>query len=645
MRTTLQLGQFQPTENSTAPVSAPPAPKRIDVVSHPLRRDWVAPAAAEKIVEVSKDKGERKLAPIFMLAATVVGTLLLTASREGGGEVVSRASAPVYPLHLAASSGNIEEIKRALRSGSITADTADAQKVTPLMLASLGGHKDAVQALLSAGAKVDAHDQAGFTALSYAIGSDQSEIAQTLLAAGASPDADAHPGEPVAVHAARAGDLDLVTALTKSEAGRGSLDLVLATATNGRHTAISNLALDLGAGVVPYAGGRNALDEAVLSGQHDTALRILELYGSELPGLASPDLLYHATAKKDYRLVSALLESGFDPDLFGASGETALHLAITTADDTAAKLLLEGGATPGPLLAHALSQGNATATDLLLKFGADPNAHLPGNEPPLFVAMRSGNHMLAGRLMELGADVSLPGHEGQGALATAIAMGDLTFAEVLLEADADPDTELIAPATKEYTELISEGRALRSLLLKDSRFTPLMVAAGSGQDDAIRLLRKYGAKLNRTTKAWRRWPVNFAAGHGSIECQQLLLGYDPELIPEDKQNHIIIDLSDQKAVFYRGEKVVRTSSVSTGKKGHRTRTGEFVISNKYRDWTSTLYDSSMPYFQRLSCSDFGMHVGYVPGYPASHGCIRMPAANAKKFFASTRVGDRVTIRP
>ena len=343
--------------------------------------------------------------------------------------------------------------------------------------------------------------------------------------------------------------------------------------------------------------------------------------------------------------MSALLESGFDPDLSSASGETALHFAITNADDTAAKLLLEGGATPGPLLAHALSQGNAVATDLLLQYGADPNAHLPGNEPPLFVAMRSGNHELAGRLMELGADVALPGREGQGALATAIAMGDLSFAQVLLEADADPDTVLHAPASKEYTELIAEGRALRSLLLKDSRFTPLMVAAGSGQDDAIRLLRKHGAALNRTTKAWRRWPVNFAAGHGSIECQQLLLGYDPELIPEEKQNHIIIDLSDQKAVFYRGGKVMRTSRVSTGKKGHRTRTGEFVISNKYRDWTSTLYNSSMPYFQRLSCSDFGMHVGYVPGYPASHGCIRMPAGNAKKFFGSTRVGDRVTIRP
>lgn len=53
----------------------------------------------------------------------------------------------------------------------------------------------------------------------------------------------------------------------------------------------------------------------------------------------------------------------------------------------------------------------------------------------------------------------------------------------------------------------------------------------------------------------------------------------------------------------------------------------------------------MPYFQRLSCSDFGFHYGYVPNYPASHGCIRLPMDSAKKLFAMTEVGDRVTIKP
>ncbi|RYD18972.1 MAG: L,D-transpeptidase, partial [Verrucomicrobiaceae bacterium] len=79
--------------------------------------------------------------------------------------------------------------------------------------------------------------------------------------------------------------------------------------------------------------------------------------------------------------------------------------------------------------------------------------------------------------------------------------------------------------------------------------------------------------------------------------------------------------------------------------GFSTPTGEYVITNKYRDWTSTLYDASMPYFQRLSCGDFGLHQGNVPGYPASHGCIRVPAGNAQKLFTLTQAGDRVRILP
>ena len=53
----------------------------------------------------------------------------------------------------------------------------------------------------------------------------------------------------------------------------------------------------------------------------------------------------------------------------------------------------------------------------------------------------------------------------------------------------------------------------------------------------------------------------------------------------------------------------------------------------------------MPYFQRLSCGDFGLHQGVVPGYPASHGCIRVPAGNAEKLFSLTKTGDRVLILP
>ena len=105
-------------------------------------------------------------------------------------------------------------------------------------------------------------------------------------------------------------------------------------------------------------------------------------------------------------------------------------------------------------------------------------------------------------------------------------------------------------------------------------------------------------------------------------------------------------MSEQKARLFDSEgKEIFITKVSTGRKGFATKTGEFVITNKHRDWTSTLYHASMPYFQRLSCGDFGMHQGVVPGYPASHGCIRVPEGNAAKLFALTEPGDRVRIMP
>ena len=123
---------------------------------------------------------------------------------------------------------------------------------------------------------------------------------------------------------------------------------------------------------------------------------------------------------------------------------------------------------------------------------------------------------------------------------------------------------------------------------------------------------------------------------------RLLLGKDP--VAEERI--VEIRLSEQQLRVYgpAGEELFSTR-VSTGKKGYRTPPGEYAITNRHRHWTSTIYHSSMPYFQRLSCRDFGFHQGYVPSYPASHGCIRVPAAKARELFALTQLGDRVRILP
>ena len=122
---------------------------------------------------------------------------------------------------------------------------------------------------------------------------------------------------------------------------------------------------------------------------------------------------------------------------------------------------------------------------------------------------------------------------------------------------------------------------------------------------------------------------------------QLLLGRDPD--PAKQRRRILVSLADQAAALYVDGEVRLTTRVSTGRPGYETPPGKYVITNKYREWTSTLYDAPMPYFLRLNAGDIGLHEGVVPRQPASHGCIRVPRGTARRLFASAEVGDPVTV--
>lgn len=134
---------------------------------------------------------------------------------------------------------------------------------------------------------------------------------------------------------------------------------------------------------------------------------------------------------------------------------------------------------------------------------------------------------------------------------------------------------------------------------------------------------------------------------------------------------ITINLTDQRAYFYKGGKLVGDTPISSGREGYDTPTGQFRISQKSRDHLSNLYgnyvDSAgnvvmanigvkedkrppgarfqgapMPYFMRIH-GGVGLHAGYLPGYPASHGCIRVPPQIAEIFFANASVGTPVAV--
>ena len=117
----------------------------------------------------------------------------------------------------------------------------------------------------------------------------------------------------------------------------------------------------------------------------------------------------------------------------------------------------------------------------------------------------------------------------------------------------------------------------------------------------------------------------------------------PQASPEGPVT-ILVDLSRQVAIVYRNGVAIGMTTVSTGKKGHETPTGVFTILQKNAKHKSNLYNNApMPYMQRLTWDGVALHAGKLPGYPQSHGCVRMPMAFAEQLFKSTEMGGTVVV--
>lgn len=117
----------------------------------------------------------------------------------------------------------------------------------------------------------------------------------------------------------------------------------------------------------------------------------------------------------------------------------------------------------------------------------------------------------------------------------------------------------------------------------------------------------------------------------------------PELAPEGPVV-IVISLPQQLAYVYRNGIRIAVSTISSGKPGHETPTGVFTILQKKREHYSNLYDDApMPFMQRLTWDGIALHAGNLPGYPASHGCVRLPYTFSERLFGITRTGVTVVV--
>ena len=107
--------------------------------------------------------------------------------------------------------------------------------------------------------------------------------------------------------------------------------------------------------------------------------------------------------------------------------------------------------------------------------------------------------------------------------------------------------------------------------------------------------------------------------------------------------HIIVSIHKQRVTLFADGKPFANAPVSTGTPGHPTPTGIFSVIQKNKHHVSNLYDAAMPYMQRITWSGVAMHTGPLPGYAASHGCVRLPNEFAQMLWKATKIGARVII--
>src|SRR5262249_23808190 len=107
--------------------------------------------------------------------------------------------------------------------------------------------------------------------------------------------------------------------------------------------------------------------------------------------------------------------------------------------------------------------------------------------------------------------------------------------------------------------------------------------------------------------------------------------------------HIIVSIDKQRATLFADGHPVASTAVSTGAPGHPTPMGLFTVIQKDRHHVSNLYNASMPYMQRITWSGSALHEGPLPGYPASHGCVRLTSSFAQLLWKTTKMGARVIV--
>lgn len=549
----------------------------------------------------------------------------------------------------------------------------------PLLIESVKeGNREKFDLLIAKGADVNLETGetigSEMNALSFAIGSGNNGMIDVLLQKGVKSDVYGISGQPLVHEVVAEQKMDVVSKLLEKGS---SFDVVTEEGETPMGAAVVNEDIDMvdlllagGVSASPRVeNGNTPLMLAVGSGNVPIAHQLIAS-GATVDKNA---LLAKSYALRDDPLMSLLLNSGANPEAVipgteqrvfdaavqdgatgavrtllaaGASIGDNLWAALLTGQDDLIRLILGAGADPrqkGPEgqdpLDFCLKQERYRAARELLDGGANPDALFSDRKTWLEQAVREGNPNIAEALIKAGATVKgIRSSDGHTLLAWSVAHEMPTVVKALLDAGVDPDVDERSPATSEFQNMFS-STTFKYHLRSDRRIRPIMMAAAQRNHEVAQILMDGGANGKAYTPKYLMAAI-IGSWYQDSDMQQIaLLGKVPEVQPR----RVLVDLSSQRVTLYENGVATYSTRCSTGKSGYRTPAGKYVISDRHRHHNSSIYGSSMPYFQRFSYSAFGFHTGYVPSYPASHGCIRLPNSAARHLFSKLEVGDYAEI--
>ena len=441
----------------------------------------------------------------LLVAAAVL--LPMAKAEKSGGQ-----SESAYPLHKAATEGDIEQIESLISKG-VDVNVKNEDGSTPLHTAAYFGQKEAAQILITKGANVGAKNASGQTPLHIAAAFGGKRVPELLLANGAQINARDNSGDtPLHVAAGLRHDRSALLQLLLEKgadinARNDKGQTPLHSAAIGRRNTRPAAAFLLANGAKINAKDSRGCTALYLAAGRSTKEEVIELLlakGATINERTDEEMtaLHHAALNGQREVVQLLLNQGADIDITDSRGRTALH--------------------------HAAEADRSGIAELLISKGANVNAKSEDGETPLDMAARRGAVKICALMVAKGAQVD--------SLDSAIAMGDLAKVKNSIKENTDVDVKnlalcvAVACGREDIVRFLLTGGAQVSSTSKDGQ-TPLHRAARRGYENLARLLLDRGADVN--AKDMRGTPLHYAAARGHEDVVALLIAKGADVNAEN----------------------------------------------------------------------------------------------------------------